>query len=197
MISDNSDPRSKDCLRLRAIGISGSPSPSSRSRLLVERALQHLADAGVETRLLDLVDLPADALLARRPDPAVAAAITDLVAADIVILGTPVYRASYSGQLKAFFDLFPQEALLGHVVGLIATGAGPGHLLAVDHGLRPLVASLRGLSAAHALYVVDAQFPDKTNLPEVLDQQCLAVVAELRLLAAAQPAERKEASGVS
>jgi FMN reductase len=172
---------------LQAIGISGSPAAASRSRLLVERTLAHLADARVESRLIDLADLPADALLARRQDPTVATAIADILAAPIVILGTPVYRASYAGQLKAFFDLFPQDALRGHVVGLIATGAGPGHLLAIDHGLRPLVASLGGLSASRGLYVVDSQFPDKTSLPEILDQQSYALAVELRSLAQAQP----------
>ena len=110
--------------QLRAIGISGSASPSSRSRVLVERTLAHLGTLGADVSLLDLIDLPADALLARRRDHAVDAAIEQTVQADILVLGTPFYRASYTGQLKAFLDLFPQDALRGHVVGLIATGAG-------------------------------------------------------------------------
>jgi FMN reductase len=169
---------------LAAVGISGSPSPASRSRLLVTRTLAHLAELGVETTLLDLAELPADALLARRKSDAVTAAIAAVTASPIVVLGTPVYRASYAGQLKAFFDLFPQDALRAHVVGLIATGASPSHALAIDHGLRPLVASLRGLSAATSLYVVDAQVPDKTMLPPDIDEQTRGLAAELRALAA-------------
>ena len=42
--------------------------------------------------------------------------------ASVLVLGTPIYRAAYSGQLKAFFDLLPQQALTGKVAGLIATG---------------------------------------------------------------------------
>jgi FMN reductase len=171
--------------RLRAVGISGSPSPNSRSRILVLRSLAWLEAAGVETSSIDLSDLPADALVARRRDPAVDGAIGEVMASNIIILGTPIYRATYSGQLKAFFDLFPQEALLGRSVGFVATGAGPGHLLMIDHGLRPLVASLRGLSAAHALYVVDSQFPDKLNIPEPVEAQVRAMVDELVALAAA------------
>jgi FMN reductase len=168
---------------LRAVAISGSPSPNSRSRILILRALALLQANGVETSAIDLADLPADALLARRRDPSVDAAIADVMASNILILGTPAYRATYSGQLKAFFDLFPQEALLRRVVGFVATGAGPGHLLLIDHGLRPLVASLRGLSAAQALYVVDGQFPDKQNVPEAIDAQLRALADELRSLA--------------
>jgi FMN reductase len=167
---------------LKALGISGSPSSNSRSRLLIGGTLAHLAKQGVETGLLDLLDLPAEALLARSQDVKVDEAIQQAIQADILVLGTPIYRASYSGQLKAFFDLFPQDALRSHVVGLIATGAGSAHTLSVDHGLRPLVASLRGLSAAHSLYVTDAQIPDKTQLSAEIDQQAAVLAQELYLL---------------
>ena len=167
---------------LRALGISGSPSANSRSRILVERTLVRLAELQVATELLDLSDLPAEALLARRQDPSVEAAIQRSATANILILGTPVYRASYAGQLKAFFDLFPQDALRGTVTGLIATGAGLAHALVADHALRPLVASLRGLSASQALYIVDAQFPEKTQIPDAVEAQISALAAELYTL---------------
>src|ERR1051325_10695699 len=50
--------------RLRIAGISGSPSPVSKSRVLVETALGAFGD-GAETTLIDLAALPADALLGR------------------------------------------------------------------------------------------------------------------------------------
>ncbi len=46
---------------LQAVGISGSPSPNSRSKILVESTLAHLAAHGVAGQLLDLAELPADA----------------------------------------------------------------------------------------------------------------------------------------
>jgi FMN reductase len=181
--------------RRRAVGVSASPAPGSRSRLLVARTLAHLAAAGFETDLLDLTSLPADALLARRRDAAVEAAVAGVAAAPAVVLGSPVYRATYAGQLKAFFDLFPPDALRGRAVGLIATGASPAHALAVDHGLRPLVASLGGLTAAAALYVVDGEFPDKERLPVPIDRQAAALAAELGALAAALAASPPEVPG--
>lgn len=170
---------------LQAIGVSGSPSPNSRSRLLIDHTLAQLAALGVDTHLLDLSELPADALLARRRDDTVDAAVQKAIQAHILILGTPVYRATYTGQLKAFLDLFPQAALRGRVTGLIATGASPLHALSIDHGLRPLVASLAGLTAAQAVYVTDAQFPDKTQVPEAISQLTLALAQELVTLAKA------------
>jgi hypothetical protein len=55
----------------------------------------------------------------------------------------------------------------------------------IDQGLRPLVASLRGLAAAQAVYVVDSQPPDKQNIPEPIEAQPRALSAELLVLATA------------
>lgn len=149
--------------------------------------LRALANNGARTELIDLTTLPADALLARGSSDEVAAAVARAASANILVLGTPVYRASYTGQLKAFFDLMMPEALVGSVAGLIATGASPIHSLAVDHGMRPLVASLGGLSAARALYVTDAElagYPE-SPLPDVLAVRIGALADELLAIAEA------------
>jgi len=150
---------------------------------LVARTLEHLAQLGVAGELLDLNRLPAEGLLARTRDTQIDQTIQEVIASKILIFGTPVYRASYASQLKAFLDLFPQMSLRGVVVGLIATGAGPAHLLTIDHTLRPLVASLGGLSASQGIYVVDTQFPDKTQLPDAIDAQTAILAQELVALA--------------
>src|SRR5438445_13012760 len=91
--------------RLVAVGISGSPSATSKSRVLVEYALAQLAARGATTRLVDLAALPAEPLLGRGTSAAVAGAIEAATRAGIIVAGTPVYRATYSGLLKVFFDL--------------------------------------------------------------------------------------------
>jgi FMN reductase len=165
------------------LGLAGSITSPSRSGALVARVLEILAGAGRTGELIQLTDLPADALLGRRKDPALERALGLATGASILVLGTPIYRASYTGQLKAFFDLLPRDALAGSVTGLIASGAVADHALAIDHGLRPLVASLAGLSAARAVYVTDADletFPSGP-LPASVDERLRALAEELVL----------------
>jgi FMN reductase len=150
-----------------ALGIAGSLSSASRSTALVERTLAILSEAGYRTELVRLSELSAEALLGRARDAGVDRTIERVSQARMVVVGTPIYRASYTGQLKAFFDLLPRDALAHAVVGLIGTGAGRDHRLAIDHGLRPLVASLAGLSAARAIYASDAELD--ANTPELGD----------------------------
>jgi FMN reductase len=165
----------------QAIGVAGSLFAPSRSGALVAAVLTELGRQGMQTRLVDLSQLPAEGLLARRKDPAVDDALAAIGAAQVLVLGTPIYRAAYSGQLKAFFDLLPQQALVGKVAGLIATGGVAHHALAVDHALRPLVASLGGLSAARSIYATDETFPGggEAALPEALAASVRELADEL------------------
>src|SRR5216117_3531732 len=154
--------------RLVAVGISGSPSATSKSRVLVEHALAQLEARGAATRLIDVATLPADALLGRGSASQLTDALARVAEARIVVAGTPVYRATYSGLLKVFFDLLPQDALVGKVGVPIVTGHGAAHSLSVDHGTRPLFASLGATVVASGVYASSAQFQNGKPSPEVL-----------------------------
>jgi FMN reductase len=141
-----------------AVGISGSPAARSKSRTLLERALSTLAERGVTTTLIDLSALPADALLARRRATEVDNALGSVSQATIIVASTPVYRATYSGLLKTFFDLLPLNGLVGKTAIPIATGGSPAHQLVIDHGLRPLFASVGAVTTPTGVYGTDSAF---------------------------------------
>jgi FMN reductase len=164
-----------------AVGISGSPGATSKSRLLVQYALDRLAARGVSTEFVDLATLPADALLGRGVAPPVAAALERTLRARFVVAGTPVYRATYSGLLKVFFDLLPQDSLVGKIGIPIVTGHDRGHSLAVDHGVMPLFASLGATVVASGVYGTSAQFTDGQAAPELLTAVDRAVREALAL----------------
>jgi FMN reductase len=78
--------------------------------------------------------------------------------ATIVVASTPVYRATYSGLLKVFFDLLPVDGLAQKVAVAIATGGSPAHQLVIDHGLRPLFGSVGAVTVPTGIYGTDAGF---------------------------------------
>lgn len=166
---------------LTAIGISGSPSARSRSRILLEHAVGRLAGRGIVTGLIDLNELPADALLGRRSSAELERALAAVGDADIVVASTPVYRATYTGLLKVFFDLFAQRALAGKVGLAIATGGAPGHQLVLDHGLRPLFASVGAVVVPTGVYAVDAEFDAGVPHADVLERIERAVAESVLL----------------
>ena len=163
--------KEEETVTASVVGLSGSPKPVSRSRSLLELTLTALERQGAgPSRLIDLAALPTDALLGRRDDRDVTEAIQAVLDSGIVVVSTPIYRATYSGLLKVFFDLLPQDALARKVAIAIATGGGPGHLLAVDHGLRPLLASVGALVVSTGVYGTDAQFRGGVPEPALIER---------------------------
>jgi len=144
---------------MRAIAVSGSPRSPSKSKALAELLLEALAARGCSTQLIDLATLDSEALVARREDASVSEAIAAVGGAQIVVAATPTYRALYTGLLKCFFDLMPQAFLAGKVCVPVQTAGVPHHSLSVEYGLRPLFASLEGLSTA-GVYATDTEFTD-------------------------------------
>ncbi|RRR87029.1 NADPH-dependent FMN reductase [Streptomyces sp. RP5T] len=129
------------------LSVSGSPSPTSRTARLLRHLDGRLAAQGHEVIPFDVRTLPAEALLhADFGHPAIARATSLVEQADGVVVGTPVYKAAYSGLLKSLLDLLPQYALAGKTVLPLATGGSTAHVLAIDYALRPVLASM---GAAH------------------------------------------------
>jgi FMN reductase len=134
----------------------------------------------VETALIDLARLHADALLGRRSDADVQRALSLVERSTIVVASTPVYRATYTGLLKVFFDLFPQRALAGKVALGIATGAASEHRIVIDHGLRPLFASVNA-DVVPGVYATDAELASAERRAAILEQIDQAVSEAVRI----------------
>jgi FMN reductase len=143
---------------MTVLTLSGSPSPNSRSARLLDHAAAQLRSRGLATRRIAVRELPADALLgARLDDATLAAAIAEVAQAQAIVLATPVYKAAYSGLLKSFLDLLPQDGLSGKLVLPLATGGSQAHLLALDYALRPVLAALGAHHVLGSIYGTDAE----------------------------------------
>ncbi|MFE2042095.1 NADPH-dependent FMN reductase [Streptomyces sp. NPDC059477] len=129
------------------LSVSASPSATSRTARLVRHLDDRLRRQGHEVTTLDARTVPADALLgADFRHPAIVEATARFAQADGIVIGTPIYKAAYSGLLKALLDVLPQYALAGKTVLPLATGGSTAHVLAIDYALRPVLSSM---GAAH------------------------------------------------
>ena len=68
------------------------------------------------------------------------AVVERVIAADMYLIATPVFRASFTGALKNLLDHVPVEGLQGKTCGLIGMGATDHHYLSIDTQLRPVLA---------------------------------------------------------
>jgi FMN reductase len=127
---------------------------------LLEHLHQRLHGSELRCHTLVLRELPGQALIqADLSHPVLEAALATVHDADLVVIGTPIYKASYSGLLKTFLDLLPQDGLRGKTVLPLATGGSLAHLLAIDYALKPVLHALGARHIADAVFVADAQVP--------------------------------------
>ena len=151
---------------VQVVAVNGSPSTTSKTHALAAAALE-LTGGGT---LVNVSDLDAEALLLRREHESVQGAIEALVAAQVIVLVTPVYRATYSGLLKVVLDQLPTDALRGKAVILAATAGSGAHYLSLDTGLRAAVASLSGWTVPTVAYATGDDFDaDGTPGARILD----------------------------
>lgn len=153
--------------------VSGSPSSTSRS----QRILYYLGDLaeqkGFCIKHITVRNLNADDLLLGNFQSAEIQQIAEVLKdAKGVIVGSPVYKASYSGLLKALFDILPEDVLENTPVLPVMTGGGPSHQLALEYALKPLLSILKGQNL-EGLYFQDSQL-DKTSVNPIMDEDMLA-----------------------
>ena len=144
------------------VGVSGSVTRPSRTTGLVRSIVEAVASKGdVQTEVVELADAAPHLFTALTPYQVEGKAreILDLVEdADLLVVGTPVYRASMSGALKHLFDLVDHRAFVGKPVVLAATGGSLMHGLVTEHQLRPLFGFLNALTLPTTVYAVESDF---------------------------------------
>ncbi|MCW2750852.1 MAG: NADPH-dependent fmn reductase [Aeromicrobium sp.] len=148
---------------LNTVVVVGNPKLGSRTgsaaALVAERLMGRPAEATVEVASLG-------GGLLEWGDAAVAGAVDLVCAADVVVVASPTFKASYTGLLKLFLDQFPNDALLGVQAFPLMLGAGPGHALAAELLLKPVLVELGASCPARALYLLDSSWQDL----EVIDR---------------------------
>lgn len=148
--------------------IAASPGQKSRSAALLAAAAEQLQLLGLSTQTLRLRELPAQALLhADFQHEQIQAALESVRRAQVVVLATPIYKASYAGLLKTFLDLLPQDGLQGKTVWSLASGGSLAHLLALDYSLLPVLTSLGARQLVDGVYATDAQLSHTEQGPVV------------------------------
>lgn len=173
----------------KIVVLSGSLNTPSRTRALLETIAQRIAPRlRADIAVIDIAEL-APALGAavsfdRLPGP-VAEAQRQLAAADLLVVGSPVYKASYTGLFKHFLDLLAPTQLSGKVAILAATGGSDRHALVLEHQFRPLLSFFEVNTVPAGVYVCDRQFDEQRRLAEASPAQAridMAIEQALRLL---------------
>lgn len=146
------------------VALVGNPRPGSRTLAAAVQVADRLAD-GADVTTVDLATIGHQLFTADRSllDPALAT----VSGARLLVVATPIYKATYTGLLKSFLDLYGPDGLAGVVAVPLVVSGGPAHLLAGEVHLRPLLVELGATVPTRALAVTEG---DLADLDPVIDR---------------------------
>jgi len=137
----------------------GNPRPASRTLnaalALREAIRQSLASQGHEVAdggpLVDAAELATEVFTPGATG--VRDALADLATADVLVVASPTYKATYTGLLKSVLDQAPGGWLRGTVAVPLQVAASDRHALAVELHLRPVLVELGGLVPGQGFFL--------------------------------------------
>jgi FMN reductase len=139
----------------------GNPRRRSRTFHAAELVVEQITGRGPDLAL-DLVDLgPA---LLDWGDPVVARAVADVTSADLLVVASPTYKATYTGLLKLFLDQFGAGELHGTTAVALMLGGSPHHALAGELTLKPVLSEIGCSCPTPALFLLDSAWEASPEL---------------------------------
>jgi FMN reductase len=136
----------------------GNPKANSRTRAVAEQIGRRAATAAglgddAEQVVIEVAELSSglfdwSAASVRERTEQVAASI-------LAIVASPIYKASYTGLLKAFLDWFGPTGLAGVTAVPVMVGAAANHALAVEVHLRPVLIEIGATVPTRGVFVLE------------------------------------------
>ncbi len=173
---------------LNIVAVSGGLNTPSKTESLVQGILDELGQAtDIQVHFIKLSEigpLLGGAIYRNQLPQRVQDDLAAIEAADALIVGTPVYRASFTGLFKHLFDFVEQTALVDVPVLLAASGGSDRHALVLEHQLRPLFSFFQAQTLPIGVYATDKDFTAEYTVKseQLRDRITLAVARALPIL---------------
>ncbi|OIK13064.1 FMN reductase (NADPH) [Bacillus sp. MUM 116] len=144
--------------------ISGNPSEETRLNGVFQEVLTYFQGSEITPGIINVRELPPEALIhAKFNSKEIIEANRKVEDSNIIVILTPVYKASFSGLLKSYLDLLPQNGLEGKIIFPIAVGGTFGHLLMIDYALKPVLTALGATHILKGVFILDHQIRKLEN----------------------------------
>jgi FMN reductase len=144
---------------LNVVVVCGNPKANSRTLGVAEEVARQAASAAgrdnVSTHITDLANFGGQ--LFDWSSAEVKVEVAALSGADLAIIATPTYKATYTGLLKSYLDWFGQTGLAGVVAVPVMVGGSAVHALAPEVFLRPLLVEIGAIVPTRGLFILDGE----------------------------------------
>jgi FMN reductase len=159
--------------------VTGNPKPKSRTHSVALAVADAVSAAFGDAEVRRLaVDLAGHApRLFDWADPRLRELTAEVAGAEVAVFASPTYKASFTGMLKAFLDRYGGNGLAGVTAIPVMTGGWPGHLLAVEVHLRPVLVELGASVPSRGVYVTEPDLAEPEAAVANWAEQAVPLVA--------------------
>jgi len=167
----------------------GNPRPASRTlnaALALREAVKRVLPGSEDGAVVDAADLAQD--LFTPGSTKAKDALASLELANVLVIASPTYKATYTGLLKSVLDQAPGGWLKGKTAIPLQVAASDRHALAVELHLRPVLVELGAHIPGPGLFLNEAVLADHDALVESLVEQLTANGTASVLTALGDPA---------
>lgn len=149
---------------MRISVVVGNPKQRSRTLLVATAVATRIAEATCSPSpfVIDLIDY-ADVMF-QWPNETLAGLNASVAASDVLVVGSPTYKGTYTGLLKSFLDRYPSNALSGVTAVPVMTASSPLHGMTIELGLRPLLVELGASVPGRGLFFPISQIAELENV---------------------------------
>lgn len=81
-----------------------------------------------------------------------------IMEADAIIIGTPIFQASIPATLKNIFDLLPEKSFWDKIVGILVTAGSSKHYLIVEQQLKPILSYMKAQVVQSYVFIEEKDF---------------------------------------
>jgi len=155
---------------LKAVTLVGNPKIGSRTLQVAEEVTKQMAGwldpqgIKVANTTVDIAELGSGLL--EGENRAVDDVLQRIADCTLLIVASPVYKATYTGLLKVLLDRIPMEGLAGHIAIPVMVAAAPIHSLAVETHFRPVLIELGACCPTRGLVVLESKLGELSAVVE-------------------------------
>lgn len=115
----------------------------------------------------------------------------EIMDADAIVIGTPIFQASIPGTLKNIFDLLPVGAFRDKVVSMLITAGSSKHFLVPEQQLKPILAYMKAQIVQSYVFIEEKDFHRKEIMNDDVIFRIERLVEDTIVLAEAYQTIRK------
>lgn len=124
--------------------------------------------------------------------PRLSEALRAVENAEVLVAVTPVFRGTFGGHFKHFFDLVTLDTLRGVPVVVGASGGGEKHCLVIEYALRPLFGFFQAFTVPTGIYATERDFDGAQLNNPLVTQRIHTAASEVATLLVKKPSRVRE-----